>query len=89
MKTRELANAFVRHLLADIGPDNLAKCRELSASYGPACPSHDYCDANVTMVESFAEVCGEEMNLESDANITLWNDAWTLARRNDYREATL
>ena len=88
-KTKLIANAFARRLLVDIGPENLETCRELNTSYGPSCPTHDFCDANVTMSEAFAEVCGEEMDLQTDAHVALWNAAWDLCRANNYREGSL
>ena len=84
-----IANAFARRLLADIGPENLETCRKLNASYGPSCPTHDFCDANVTMAEAFEEVTGVELDLQSDESVSLWNAAWGLCRANNYREVAL
>lgn len=88
-KIKLIANAFARRLLTDIGPENLETCRELNASYGPSCPTHDFCDANVTMADAFDEVTGEDMDLQSSMHIAIWNAAWDLCRANNYREVAL
>lgn len=49
-----------------------------------SCASHDYCDANMAMVEAFAAMSGESI---SNENIDLVNDAWHLARRSKFNVA--
>ena len=45
------------------------------------CHSHDYCDANMLMLEVFEE---NNLNVEDEANHQLWNDVWDLAKQNEF-----
>ena len=52
----------------------------LTASPG-VCHSHDYCDANMAMIEAYADLLGaapDGVDL-SDGVQTLFNDAWSWA----------
>jgi len=45
------------------------------------CHSHDYCDANMAMIEAYADLLGaapDGVDLSDDVQ-TLFNDAWTWA----------
>jgi hypothetical protein len=51
-----------------------------------ACASHDFCDANMAMMEAFESVTGHNMIPLDDGEISeedcaIWNDAWNLARK--------
>lgn len=86
----KLAKAFADQLLADIGPDNFAAVRaaNVTAEAG-VCASHDYCDANMTMLEAFTATFGRQpAMLENtgeddphiDIDVGLWNGAWDHAK---------
>lgn len=51
---------------------------------GPVCASHNFCDANEYMAESFADIMGRDFlpndSPPSDDDCTLWNRAWTIAK---------
>ena len=49
-----------------------------------SCASHDFCDANVVMATAFQNLTGREILFDSDADILLWNDAWTIARNSNF-----
>ena len=44
------------------------------------CHSHDFCDANAAMWEAWSRTFKTEHDLQSDAEIDLWNAAWDLAK---------
>lgn len=48
---------------------------------GTICASHDFCDANMAMLEAFKQVTGRDPDLaESDEDHRLWSEAWRLAK---------
>lgn len=89
-----LAGAFVVQLWQDIGADNMAQCRALNATPEfamPVCASHNFCDANETMADAFAEIMGRPILPDDGEGMTqadcdLWNQAWAIAKR-DYLTA--
>jgi hypothetical protein len=44
------------------------------------CHSHDYLDANMYMDEAFQAVMLREIDLDSESDTELWNDAWSIAK---------
>lgn len=59
-----------------------ANKRELEDSV--VCHTHDYCDANMVMLEAFQTVFQREPDMESDDDLELWNDAWAIAKAADF-----
>jgi len=49
------------------------------------CASHDFCDANMAMLEAFEAVTGAEMT-HSEAEHGIWNDAWNYAKEHHMTE---
>ncbi|HDR9192427.1 TPA: hypothetical protein QDB51_006612 [Burkholderia vietnamiensis] len=45
------------------------------------CHSHDYCDANMLMLEVFEE---NNLSIEDDSNHALWGEVWDLAKENEF-----
>ncbi|MBU9118456.1 hypothetical protein KTD15_06555 [Burkholderia multivorans] len=45
------------------------------------CHSHDYCDANMLMLEVFEE---NNLSIEDESNHALWNEVWDLAKKNEF-----
>lgn len=84
-----LARAFVRMLGVELGEAKLAEVARLNAADpsangdGGVCHSHDFCDANETMLTAFREVLGREVDFdaEGDADMGLCEDAWNAAKR--------
>lgn len=89
-----LAGAFAIELWQEIGAANLAIVKERNATPaygGTICASHDYCDANMVMDSAFRETIGrdawpEGQDAMADADCALWNEAWSIAKR-DYLTA--
>lgn len=52
------------------------------------CHSHDFCDANMLMLEAFVSVVGRNPDFLEDASksedIELWGDAWAIAKAADF-----
>lgn len=70
----ELAQAFSRRLQAELTSEELAQAIALNrAETSPdACHSHDFCDANMTMLEALAEllsVSTDDVDLEGSADL--------------------
>lgn len=59
--------------------------RNMSGAYSEdVCASHDFCDANMAMDESFLRVLFRNASTSSDHDIYLWNSAWTMAKTADF-----
>lgn len=84
-----LALAFATALHDELGEDMMKRVVQLNVeekSEG-VCHSHDFCDANVLMLEAIGKLCGLEneeaihdAQLDADPDNKLWNDAWSLAK---------
>jgi hypothetical protein len=52
------------------------------------CHSHDFCDANMCMLEAFQNVFGREPGIltgeDDETDTRLWNDAWAIAKAADF-----
>jgi hypothetical protein len=64
--------------------------RALPADSG-ICHSHDYCDANMLMLDAFTEVLDREPWFLTDpdcpkgeADMRLWGDAWAIAKATSF-----
>lgn len=78
-----VAIEFTRLLRKEIGTENFLQVRRLNATpdySGGLCASHEFCDANMLMLEAFQNL-GFEPNFDNDQHVALWNDAWAVARR--------
>jgi hypothetical protein len=74
-----LARAFDAHLRAAVGPANyeeIIRRNRNPSRYEGVCASHDFCDANVCMIEAFEEITGEECDGGQDWVLDAWNAAW-------------
>lgn len=78
-QTLALAREFSRLLVQAIGRKKTLKVNRLNKSEAdPAiCHSHDFCDANMVMLEAHQNL-GIDPG-QSRADVKLWNDAWNLA----------
>ena len=47
------------------------------------CHSHDYCDANMAMLEAF-ELFGLDPCLQDQELVELWNTAWSVAAKMEF-----
>lgn len=84
-----LAGAFVALLKRDLEPEEWAAMRVANAGNGDdACASHDFCDANMMMLEALQAVTGEaDAYPHSPDDVSLWNEAWAIAKREALTES--
>jgi len=79
-----LAAAFARHLRGDLNEETMAEVarrnREEPEYRGNICASHDFCDANMPMADAFESLFGREPELNSDADLNIWAEAWKMAK---------
>lgn len=82
----EIASEFSRLLLAEIGAEKLAAVIAANKvqTDKEICHSHDYTDANVIMAEAWDNVMHSEIDLQSDSQTGLWNDAWREAKDEEF-----
>lgn len=72
-----LADAFAHAVRAALTPDQLAVVMANPAN-SPFCLTHDYIDSNQTMIDVYAEMTGDEPDVQDDKTMALIADAWTL-----------
>lgn len=78
----EVAAAFSRVLRAWLTPEQMASViAKNEAGSDRTCASHDYCDANMAMHEAFMSALGREPDPAVSADVSLWNAAWSTAKR--------
>jgi hypothetical protein len=85
-----LALYFSRKLALSMTPEEWAEMRRRNATpdyCAGICASHDFCDANMPMAEAFEGLMGREIDTQSDADVALWNEAWSIAKREYLTEA--
>lgn len=49
------------------------------------CHSHDFCDANMAMMEAYEKVTGEEIDNLTEEQSALWGKAWDHAVKTKFR----
>lgn len=78
---QEIAYAFVRLLRDALSLAEFAEMQKRNAAEPDLniCHSHDFLDANVVMADAYKNHTGEEIDLQSDEDIAIWNMAWKLA----------
>ena len=59
----------------------------LAAANEPSCASHDFVDANMTMMHAM-QACGFGTDINDDAIVAMWNAAWDMWRNSTRREVT-
>lgn len=84
----ELAKVFAAKCAATFTSAELAEIKRRNASreYPEGiCATHDFADANMIMDEAFTEATGRSIVPDegeiSEADSALWNEAWTIAKR--------
>jgi hypothetical protein len=80
-KIFRLALMFALNLKAELGAKKFKEVcrRNATPEYKNVCASHDFCDANMTMLRSFEEVAGK-CDLSDQTHLDLMNAAWSKAR---------
>jgi hypothetical protein len=81
-----LARKFCEVLRRDLTASevDMAVARNRTESHPGVCHTHDFCDANETMLEAFEAILGREMDIQSDGDSFLWNEAWGIAKRSEF-----
>ncbi len=56
-----------------------------TARYGKGiCASHDFCDANMAMLEAWETLSAIEMDANNEAQAVVWSAAWDIAKASDF-----
>ena len=75
-----LAHAFADILLDWLGDEKYEQMKLKNVEYGGmCCASHDYCDANMAMLEAWPTVYRREYRFDDEADTLSWNRAWDAA----------
>lgn len=81
----ELAGAFVLLLMQVLPYDEIKmiQARNATPEYAGCCASHDFVDANMTMLEAWETLGGGSIYGDTAAannNRIIWNRAWDIAK---------
>lgn len=80
-----LAQAFSRHLRSALTPEQMFNVTQRNEHYPwHTCASHDFCDANMVMLDAWKEVFSSHIDLQSEADTLIWNQAWQIAKANEF-----
>ena len=85
----KLAASFAEVMQDWLTPAQMREVVARNETYGDACASHDFCDANMAMDEAFTKTQCREIELgegtrQSRADMALWNGAWAIAKRMNF-----
>ena len=83
---KELARSFSQLLKQYLTEDQILeiiKRNDLPQYFG-CCATHDFLDSNMVMDEAFTEVMGREINIQSDLDLNIWNQAWNEAKKEKF-----
>lgn len=90
-QAERLAAEFGNRMRAALSASEFEEMRRRNAEQtcSAICHSHDFCDANMVMDAAFKAVTGHSIGEReeagnggfSDAELDLWNEAWTIAKR--------
>lgn len=72
--SHQLADSMASHELQQV------RIRNAAESDPAICHSHDFCDANQVMLDSFESLAGREADVGSAADRAVMDAAWTIAR---------
>jgi hypothetical protein len=86
-----LAQAFGEEVQAAFTPTEFRRMVDMNKSSHAdrgICATHDFCDANMLMLEAFKKTFGREPAILTDSDDTvdarLWGDAWAIAKAADF-----
>lgn len=78
-----LAQRFAAQLSEALTVHQMQQVNKRNGEEGPhsqVCHSHDFCDANMRMLDAWYDMFGGEPDMEgNDTDITTWNEAWAIA----------
>ena len=81
-KTLKIGKRFrskLRHLIGEEQFNEMARLNMKNWNQGH-CHSHDYCDANMVMLNAWREITGSEFNMQDLGQKKAWQEAWIKAR---------
>lgn len=80
MREQQIADRFLQLLREEItGADYAEACARNAAETSEGiCHSHDFCDANMVMLDAMRAL-GESVDVDSEADCKRWSAAWDLA----------
>lgn len=86
MNALELSLVFSRIVRETFDGSTLKKINARNKrNGGDSCATHEFCDANMLMIEACAEVLKvKQDDVDLDANIEIINEAWSLAKQNRF-----
>lgn len=83
VSTKKLAKEFVTILRGWLTPAEfrLMRLRNRNETNPNVCHSHDFCDANMAMLEALTNLnCAAEFDPADESHCAVWNEAWDLAK---------
>ena len=93
---RELCLAFIKRVrdhftVSQLDQINAGNKRYIEEGHSPdsVCATHEFCDSNELMHEAFKDACGREHIVSSKDDAALWNNAWFMAKVNDFDPAKI
>jgi hypothetical protein len=82
---RALAIRFSQVVRDWATPLELKLIREVNRQHPQYCETHEYFDANMAMHEAWVSLFGRDRDGDSQEEMDLWNEAWDLAKENEFR----
>ncbi|EGL63637.1 hypothetical protein AGRO_3706 [Agrobacterium sp. ATCC 31749] len=83
-----LAREFGSKVQEELSRADFRAVLELNRNDSAACHTHDFCDANMVMLDAFKVTFEREpaflTNPEEAADLALWNDAWQIAKAAEF-----
>ncbi|MCE7997084.1 MAG: hypothetical protein HEP71_34310 [Roseivirga sp.] len=79
-----LSNQFSKDVRTEL-KEHLDTINKRNETYGEACATHDFCDANEIMWESFERVFGIELNFQDDDHMAITNAAWGTSKEKKFQ----
>jgi hypothetical protein len=83
-----LAREFGSKVQEELSRADFRSVLELNRNDSAACHTHDFCDANMLMLEAFKVTFERDpvflTNPEDVADLALWNDAWQIAKAAEF-----
>lgn len=89
--TKALARKFAEIICATLTGEELAEVCRLNATpeYADCCATHDFCDANMPMLEAYSVVSctpEDDVDVTSDEVIDIMSRAWDLAKAAEFQK---
>lgn len=82
-----LAKLFAEKVQEALSRNDLREAIDRNKSEGPqsiVCHTHDFCEANMLMLEAWEEFFGGEPDSASEEDAAIINEAWAIAKAADF-----